>query len=133
MQRQMSEMQQRLMQELRNSPFGSGTWMGDTTFTFRFDTTFENGSAHFFRFGTPGASDDFFQEFDRMFDDFFQGFGGMPGFDDSPRQPADDGGMRQSEDDLLPEEKLRQQEFDTAQPKKPATTKPATKKQSIRI
>ncbi|MCC6413712.1 MAG: hypothetical protein IT270_18840 [Saprospiraceae bacterium] len=129
MQRQMLDMQQRLMQELRNSPLTNGSLFSDTTFFFRLDTTFENGSAQFFQFGTPGGSDDMFDEFDRMFNDLFQGFGDMPYFGE-PRQPADDGGMRKSEEELLPEEKLRQE---NTPEKKPAESKSQAKKQSIRI
>lgn len=129
MQRQMLDMQQRLMQELRNNPLTNGEILKDTTFFFRLDTTFDRGSAQFFQFGTPGGGDDVFEELDRMFNDLFQGFGDMPSYRE-PRQPADDGGMRKSEEDLLPEEKLRQENMPE---KKPAATKPPSKKQSIRI
>ncbi len=129
MQRQMLEMQQRLMQDLRSNPLTNGEMLKDTTFFFRFDTMFDNGSAQFFQFGTPGGSDDMFEEFDRMFNELFQGFGDMPYYTE-PRQPADDGGMRKSEEDLLPEEKLRQE---NTPEKKPADVKSPSKKQSIRI
>lgn len=70
-----------------------------------------------------------FGELDRMFNELFQGFGDMPYYSE-PSQPADDGGMRKSEEDLLPEEKLRQE---NTPEKKPAETKSPSKKQSIRI
>lgn len=132
MQRQMLDMQERLMQELRSNPLSNGSWMSDTTFFFRIDTTFDGGSAQFFRFGTPGGSNDMFEDFDRMFNDLFQGFGDIPGYR-KPRQPADDGGMRRSEEDLLPEEKLRQEDTTPQSGKKPAESKSQVKKQSIRI
>ncbi len=133
MERQMLDMQQRLMQELRNSPLTNGSFFSDTTFFFRMDTLFDNGSAQFFQFGTPGGSDDLVEELDRMFNELFKGFGDIPGYSDQPRKPADDGEMHQSDDDLLPEEKLRHEKTEPSPGKKPKETPKPAKKQSIRI
>ena len=145
--RQMMEMQRQLMEELRQSPFnnlGFATPKGDSTFFFRFDTTFDGGSvSQFFHF-SPLHSDSTmrgnFFGFDDMFDQFFnqrppssQPDNGIGDF------PKDDGTQNRSEEDLLPEERLRQQENGTDKPApkqvkpKAAEPKPDPKVKTIRI
>ena len=143
----MLDMQQRMMEQLRNSPFGDPNFampQWDTTFQFRFDTAFEGGNmSQFFRFSPFGGDstlqqDDFFG-FGRIFDQFFNldGQFGQPdyGIRDFPQ---DDGEKPQSEDDLLPEERLRLQEETEKSGKKqsapkPADPKPDPKVKTIRI
>lgn len=138
MQRRMAEMQRRMMQQLQGGSLGNGSFRQDTSFFFRFDTTFSSdgggGRMHFFRsspFGSdstgtaPGLGD--FWGFDRMLQDFFNFDTPGSGFDMGDDQmPQDDGNMGRTEDDLLPEERLRQQE-QAAQQKSPKTP-PATPK-----
>ncbi len=146
--RQMMEMQRQMMEELRQSPFnnlGFATPKGDSTFFFRFDTTFDGGSiSQFFHF-SPLHSDSTmrgnFFGFDDMFDQFFhqqrppsdQPDYGIGDF------PKDDGAENKSEDDLLPEERLRQQENGKEQPApkqarpKSAEPRPDPKVKTIRI
>ena len=146
----MLEMQKQLMEQLRNSPFGDPGFalpQWDTTFQFRFDTTFEGGNLsqffHFSPFGSDSTRQEDFFGFGRMFDQFFNldGQFGQPdyGIQDFPK---DDGGAHlNEEDELLPEEKLRQQEeLDKAgerqhpAPKsKPAGPKPDPRVKTIRI
>ena len=130
MQRRMAEMQRRMMQQLQGGSWGNGSFRQDTSFFFQFDTTFSTeggaGRMHFFRsspFGTDstqvgrGLGD--FWGFDQMFEDFFNL--GAPGSDsdtDDYQMPKDDGNLRRTEDDLLPEERLRQQEKAKQQPQK---------------
>lgn len=146
MQRRMMEMQQRMMQQLRDGSFGqNGFSRQDTSFFFQFDTTFSteggSGRMHFFR-SSPFGSDSMgtapevgdFWGFDRMFEDFFN-FGTPRGGTDMGdyQMPQDDGNMGRTEDDLLPEERLRQQEQAQQQPKKaqPAAPKGKEKKPKI--
>lgn len=147
MQRQMREMQRQMMEQLRNSPlnnFDLAVPRWDTTFLFRWDTIFEGGnfSRQFFQF-SPFDKDSTFQDdffgFGRMFDQFFN-FGKLPeksdyGINDFP---ADDGDKLHGDDDLLPEERLRQQaEKDKSGKKQPAPkteeAKPDPKVKTIRI
>ena len=143
----MLEMQQRMMEQLRNSPFNDPNFAmpqwGDTTFQFRFDTTFEGGNMsqffHFSPFGSDSTLQDDFFGFGRIFDQFFNldGQGGQPdyGIQDFPK---DDGGKPENEDELLPEERLRrQEEAEKSGKKQPAPKsvdpKPDPKVKTIRI
>ena len=132
--RQMMEMQRRMMEQLRNGSFDQPNFampQGDTVFQFRFDTTFDGGNmSQFFRFspfGSDSSLQNGFFDLGRMFDQFFNLDGqlGEPdyGIGDFPK---DDGDKPQNEDDLLPEERLRQQE--ESGDKTPA--KPAPKSKS---
>lgn len=98
----------------------------DSMGTFRFDTTFQDGSGSFFFHFSPGQMNgetlrdpfgmDLMQDFfSKSFEQLFQ----MP----NPGQPADDGALRQ-EGDLLPEERLRQSENAPPPAKKPAPAAP---------
>ncbi|MFN8301562.1 MAG: hypothetical protein U0U46_03650 [Saprospiraceae bacterium] len=112
----------------------------DSTYFFRFDTTFSNGSgSFFFQFSPmPGQGS---EQFSPMTDPFglqqmmqqFFNFG--MGFDDpfmlQGMPPADDGN-RQSEDGLLPEERLRQSAPPPATPGKGAQPKPKSKSEEIK-
>lgn len=148
MQRRMMEMQQRMMQQLQDGgSWGNGSFRQDTSFFFQFDTTFSSdgggGRMHFFRsspFGNdstrvnPGGLGDFWG-FDRIFEDFFDF--GTPGSDldiGGQQMPKDDGNLNRTEDDLLPEERLRQQEKAKQQPQKaqPAAPKEKDKKPKIK-
>lgn len=112
------------------------TFPADTSFFFQFDTTFSDGSRHFYFHFSPGQNqsgplpDPF--GLDQMMREFF---GPGMGFDhpffrpDTLQTPRDDGDLRQK-GDLLPEEKLRQQETPAAQPgqqKQAPSPKPKTK------
>ena len=145
MERQMMEMQRQLMEQLRNSPFNDPNFAvpkWDTTFFFQFDTTFEGGNmSQFFRCSPFGADStlrsDFFG-FGRLFDQFFNP-GGQPGYGIRDL-PQDDGGQPRNDDDLLPEERLRQEEETEKSGKKqpaptpkPAEPKPDPKVKIIRI
>jgi hypothetical protein len=142
--RQMLEMQRRLMDEFRN--FARPQW--DTTYQYRFDTTFEGGSmSQFFRvlpFGIDTLSRSDFSDFDRMFEEFEQFFnfdGQLTEPDYGIRDfPEDDGAKPAEDDELLPEERLRQQDEPQqkqpgrkGQPAKPAEPKPDPKIKTIRI
>ncbi len=149
MQRRMMDMQQRMIQQLQDGgSWGNGSFRQDTSFFFQFDTTFSGdmgsgGRMHFFRsspFGNdttrvnPGGLGDFWG-FDRMFEDFFNF--GTPGSDldmGGQQMPKDDGNLNRTEDDLLPEERLRQQEKAKQQPQKaqPAAPKEKDKKPKIK-
>ena len=149
--RQMLQMQQRLMDQFRNSPFndpGFARPQGDTSFHFRFDTTFEGGSmSQFFRispFGIDTLTKDDFSDFNHIFEQFeqFFNFDGVPAEPDNGIQdfPKDDGANSDGEEDMLPEERLRQQEEKPqtqpdrkGQPAKPAPAKPDPKIKTIRI
>ena len=120
MQRRMMEMQEQMMKRMQNGLFGDGFFQNtDTSFFFRFDTSFSTngfkGQGHFFRYppadstGSDREMGDFWG-FDQMFKDFFN-FGQTDGADkDGYQTPKDDGNMGRTEDDLLPEERLRAQE-----------------------
>lgn len=136
MERQMLEMQQRLMEQFRNSPFNDPNFampQWDTTFFFRFDTTIEGGNmSHFFHFSPFGADstrqkgffgfDNFFNQFFNLNPQFGQPDYGIRDF------PKDDGNVPQDDDELLPEERLRQQE---EQGENPENRKPAPKSKSV--
>ena len=131
MQKRMLELQRKMMQEFQRHPFGGlfdfeeglsdstySFFKFDTSFSsdgkgayFKFDTSFSDGSAmHFFRFSpfgndTTGMRNAMPFGFDRFFgEDINPQQRGRRGF------PKDDGGERFSEEDLLPEERLRQEE-----------------------
>ena len=145
--RQMLEMQRQMMEQLRNSPFHDPNFalpQWDTTFQFRFDTTFEGGrfSQHFFHFSPFGNDSTMrgdFLGFDRFFEQFFnsetpfkQPDYGIYDF------PQDDGQQPALGDELLPEERLRrQEELEKSKKMNPApkTTepKPDPKVKTIRI
>lgn len=145
MERQLLEMQQQMMEQLRNSPFNDPNFampQWDTTFFYRLDTTFEGGNmSQFFRFspfGSDSTSQDDFWGFGRMFDQFFNPGGDIEkpdyGIGDFPK---DDGGKPQNDEELLPEERLRQQEETEQKPPAPAPKsadpKPDPKVKTIRI
>ena len=141
LQRQMQEWQQRLMEQLHNSPFngqGLASPQWDTTFYFRFDTTFENGSmSRFFQFSPFGVDSTMqggFGDFNRLFDRFFD----PGGFFDPPAQgmedfPSDDGGRENTDDGLLPEERLRLREETNPSENNKSKTKPAHPKPDPKI
>lgn len=147
LQRQMREMQRQMMEQLRNNPlnnldFAVPRW--DTTFQFRWDTTFEGGnfSRQFFQFspfGNDSTQQDDFLGFGRFFDQFFN-FGKLPEKPDYGIHdfPTDDGAVLPGDDDLLPEERLRQQEETDKSRKKQGVpkneeAKPDPKVKTIRI
>ncbi len=136
LQEQLLQMQQHMIQGLRgfdNMPDSSGIF-------FRFDTTFQNGgNAHFFRFTPPGDSlNGSASELEEFFRSMFD-FGASSGSAARPF-PKDDGNAPHPDDELLPEDRLREAEQSSAgDPEKPATPpapKPVQKKprvDSIRI
>jgi hypothetical protein len=114
LQRQLLEMQRRMFQDLQGSPFGDPDFalpQWDTTFQFRFDTTFEDGEAmQFFRFSpfdvqVDSLSQGSFRDFERFFEQFFNGA--------APSQPwpenEENSAIEERNDGLLPEERLRQE------------------------
>lgn len=145
MRRQMLEMQRQMFEHLQNFSFEHPNFTKDTTFFFHFDTTFEGGSIsrffHFSPFGNDSIQqqDDFFG-FDNWFNQFFNLDDGQfeqPDFGIRDF-PKDDGGQTQNEDELLPEERLRQQEEAEKSGKKQsapktAEPKPDPKVKTIRI
>jgi hypothetical protein len=146
LQQRMLEMQRQMMEQFKNSPFNDLRFdvpQWDTTFFFRFDTAFEGGNiSQFFRFppfGDDSTNQDGFLGFDRFFDQFFDLDGQFEQPDSGIQDfPADDGAAPPTEDGLLPEERLRQQEEDKKSEKKqpeaqPAAPKPDPKVKTIRI
>jgi hypothetical protein len=142
MQRRMLDMQRRLMQQLQGGdPWGSGPLRQDSSFFFRFDTSFSTdggtGRMQFFRSSPFGQSRDSlgaaqnlgdFWGFDQLFEDFFQLGSPRSRFDMGDYQlPSDDGNLNRQDDDLLPEERLRQQEERAKQ--KPSKTPPPASKE----
>lgn len=128
-QRQMQQM----IQQLRSAKGFSMPKGGDSTFFFHVDTSFNNGNGSFFyQFGpstgdgATGGNADILDQMMRSFRSF-----GMP-FDNSQLQqhgdqpPADDGNIRK-DDDLLPEEKLRDAESGEQAPKEQPAAPPAKK------
>jgi len=125
-----------------NSFFFSFPNQGDTSFFFQFDTTFSNGSGSFFFHFSPMPGEGS-QNFSPMADPFgleqmMQQFFNMGmGFDNpfmNPLQaapPADDGN-RQSEDGLLPEERLRQDAPPATTPGNGAKPKAKPKSEAIK-
>jgi hypothetical protein len=142
----MMEMQRQMMQQFG---WNEGLFQGDnqmrfdTSFSFRWDTTFSDGNgSFFFRLGPQGIdtsgrmNQGMFPDMGSFFDDFFKSFdlpqqnGQWYGFPDEnqnmPESPENDG--------LLPEERLRKEE-DTNQksPTQPATPNKKPKLKTIRI
>lgn len=132
MQQRLLQMQQRMMQGLQ----GLDNLQDSSGMYFHFDTTFNGGDAHFFRFTPPGDSlgGSGMEEFLRGMFDFSDptGSAGVQTF------PRDDGNLPHPDDELLPEERLRQEEQQkAADPKTPAAPGTPVKKkpriESIRI
>lgn len=123
MQRRMMELQRQLMQDMQRSPFfdfdirAPFNRDSSTSFSFRFDTTFQLGDGgffHFRQFGSDSLARGMFHDMDQMFGRMFD-FGDEPfrrRLDDGHGQsfPSDDGHGLQQEDGLLPEERLRLEE-----------------------
>jgi hypothetical protein len=127
MQRQMMEMQRRMMQGFQNNPFfgdlmeqGGSDSLGtffrfDTTFSFkggrpfRLDTTLSDGSTFKFFFGGDTTAQQFFRGFEHFFGDM-PGMDSGFGWDDDQNQMPKDDGHHPGDDGLLPEERLRQKE-----------------------
>ena len=145
LQREMLELQRQMMQEFRNNPFGGGMFTfpeGDSSYTFRFDTTITGDNfSGTFRFG-PFSGDSTLQDSDPFGFEWLRnqlfGTGPESGFwgpapERSPRE------MPPGDEELLPEERLRLEEEQSGKgaPEKgnPATpAKPAKPKiKSIRI
>ncbi len=137
MQQRLREMQRQMMQGLDDLRSAMPDVSSDSNgIYFHFDTTFSGDGAHFFRFTPPGDSmrggsglEDFFRDFF----DFTSPFGDNP----STTQPfpKDDGQLPHPDDELLPEERLRQQEgargADQDSPPAPLAPKPAKKKPAV--
>ena len=143
----MLEMQRRMMEHFRDSPFNDPNFAlprWDTTFQLRFDTIFEGGnwSQQFFHF-SPFDSDSTLQEgflgFDRFFDQFFNSETPFKKPDYGIYEfPQDDGEQPATDDDLLPEERLRREEElkkskKNAPAPKSTEPKPDPKVKTIRI
>jgi hypothetical protein len=145
LQRQMLELQQQMLKEFHNNPFGGGMFTipeGDSSYTFRFDTTITGDNfSGTFRFG-PFSGDSTLRDSDPFGFEWLRNqlFGN--GSDSDFWGPAPDTMPRetQPEDEpLLPEERMRLEEEQSgkgatekgnpAAPAKPA--KPKIK--SIRI
>lgn len=115
-QRQMLQMQRRMMEQLRQPGFPDNNWAwpGDSSqqFFFKIDTTFGGGDFGFFR-TVPFGGDSTASEFERFFQQFFpdeKRLGSSPQPDGS--EFLDETG----EGDLLPEERLRLREENGAAP-----------------
>jgi len=147
-QRQMMEMQRQMMQQFQNldRPNGLRRDTSSSSYFFRFDTTFSSDGTnggfqfHFSPFGSDSAATGLgdFWGFDQLFQDFFDfAEPHRNGPNDMENQlPRDDGNSRRSDDELLPEERLRQKEQSLdSKPADPAVkgkeTKPKIK--TIRI
>lgn len=158
MQKRMLELQRRMMQEFQRNSFGDlfsfpGDQSADSTFSFfkfdttfssdgngsyfKFDTTYSDGSAmHFFRFSPFGNDSSGMQSpFSFKLEEFF-GEPNRRGQRGRQTLPKDDG--NREEDELLPEERLRQEEesqgLDQPNGKQPPVRKdekPAPKKPRI--
>lgn len=144
----MLEMQRRMMEQFRNSPFNDPNFavpQWDTTFQFRFDTTFEGGNwsqqfFHFSPFGSDSTARGGFFGFDRFFDQFFNPGRELerPDYGIGEQEFPKDDGNAQPDDGLLPEERLRKQEEESKAAKKQpapkaAEPKPDPKIKTIRI
>lgn len=147
LQQRMLDLQRQMMQQLQGNPFNDPNFAmpqgRDTSFYFRFDTTFDGGSMsqffHFSPFGADSTQTGSMRGFDDLFNRLF-GSGdtfGNPG-DGSYQLPSDDGNRPDTDDNLLPEERLRQQDG-TGTPKKntprakPAEPKPDPKIKTIHL
>jgi len=104
-------------------------------FYFHVDTTLDGSSSHFFDFRSFGFPEgDSPSDLNQLFERFFQG---MDPFDNRLENregstPRDDGHAPPSDDELLPEERLRQQEGQTPAPTAPRP-KESSKVKTIRI
>ncbi len=104
-------------------------------FYFHADTTFDGSGSQFFdfrSFGLPEGSGP--SGLDQIFERFFQG---MDPFDRLNNRgetgPRDDGNAPPADDDLLPEERLRQQEGQAPPPGSAPKPKDSSKVKTIRI
>jgi hypothetical protein len=105
----------------------------NTFFYFRIDTSFGGNQREFFDF-SPFENFNYeeffgnkFPGFDNLFDNLFSNPFSRPNPRDRPDFPADDGNQSPDDDNLLPEERLRQQE------EKTPAKKPEPKVKTIRI
>lgn len=133
LERQMLEMQRQLLQEFQNNPFGGGLFAfpgKDSSYTFRFDTTFTgdnfSGSFHFSPFSGDSTQSNDFQGFEwlrnQIFGDGQQGdFWGQG----QPQDQADE--VPPGTENLLPEERLRLEEEQQSERGTPKGDKPTTK------
>lgn len=104
-------------------------------FYFHVDTTLDGSSSHFFNFRSFGFPEGAGPSgLDQIFERFFQGMDPFDrlnnGGDISPR---DDGHAPPSDEDLLPEERLRQREGQTPAPDSTPKPKESSKVKTIRI
>jgi hypothetical protein len=113
----MRRMDEQMRQNMSiDSLFGNGRLHispdSNSVFYFRIDTSFSgsgNGFFDFRSFGNPDGEDLFREDFfgfDRFFEQFFNDATPRP----LPRDRSDDGNKTPSDDDVLPEERLRRQE-----------------------
>jgi hypothetical protein len=121
MQRRMMELQKQLMQDMQRSPFFDFDMRSpfnrdsSSSFSFKFDTTFQLGDGGFFQFrhfGSDSLMQGMFQDMDQMFGRMFD-FGDDPfrhPLDGGQPFPSDDGHGSKENDGLLPEERLRLEE-----------------------
>lgn len=123
---------QRWQQQLQDGQWGQrfGSPNGDSTFFyFRIDTTFSSdGGLRGSPFGDEGFGGSFFFDGNSLFQRFFEG-APFEGFFDFPQMPHGRPESPETEDGLLPEERLRQQE----RPVKPSTPKKSPPPATIRI
>ncbi len=132
LERQMLDMQRQLIQEFHNNPFGGGLFAfpdQDSSYTFRFDTTFTgdnfSGSFHFGPFSSDSSQHNDLQGFEwfrnQIFGDGQQGdFWGQG----QPENRTDE--VPPGTENLLPEERLRLEEEQQAEQKTPKGDKSAT-------
>lgn len=147
MQRRMMELQKQLMQDMQRSPFFDfdmrkpfNNMDSTSSFSFKFDTTFQFGDGgffHFRQFGSDSLMRGMFQDMDQMFGRMFD-FGDDPfrrPLDGKQSFPSDDGHGSQENDGLLPEERLRLEE-EGGKKQKPVPEKkmdrPSDKKKEIK-
>jgi hypothetical protein len=143
----MEKQMQQMMRDMRSGKAFTMPKGMDSTYTFKFDTTFGNGNSHFFFHIDPptgNGQDPWGQDGDAMMNqmmqqlrNFSQQFG-QGQFDEGQRldpqdmPPADDGGIRK-EGDLLPEEQLRKEDANPkAKTPAPEPAKPEEKKSKIK-
>ena len=141
MYQRMLELQRQMFEQLQGSPFDDPNFAMprmDTSFYFRFDTTFEGGNiSQFFHF-SPFGSDSTMTNGMRGFNFFFDPFADPDSAFGAPdlgiyEFPQDDGDRPPSDDNLLPEEKLRQQEKQKKEKQKEPAQKPDELKPDPRI
>lgn len=132
MQRRLLQLQQQMMQDLQNNSFGGSFFSmpgGDSTYTFRFDTTIVgdnfSGSFHFGPFTNDSTAQGNFGGADWMNKFFSDEFWGT--------SPSEDSTEENDDEHLLPEERLRMEEEQgqsgkkMPQKKEPAAPKDADK------